>query len=275
MARIPLGRYLQAFSLCACPLEMQFGDTKLGVGSGFFYRHNGTPYLITNWHNVMGRDPSTGLARAADSVVPDRISAVFSPITDLGAVRPSEGRKLETPLDGEWLMHQEGQKIDIAALPLVDEEIGDGSKFPCVNDVAHEQNAHIEVGQEIFILGFPRGLRPTFHFPIWKRGSIATEPRILPNGEPWLLVDAASREGMSGSLVLASAMSVEDNDALAQPFGLQTPINLRLGKAIVGVYSGRVGSADAFEAALGKFWLISAVEEMLEHPRTINWERLC
>lgn len=80
---------------------------------------------------------------------------------------------------------------------------------------------------------------------------------------------------MSGSLVLASAMSVEDNDALAQPFGLQTPINLRLGKAIVGVYSGRVGSADAFEAALGKVWLISAVEEMLEHPRTIDWERLC
>ena len=63
-------------------------------------------------------------------------------------------------------------------------------------------DAVYSVGSEVFVLGFPRGLRTQSNFPIWKRGTIATEPAIpRDDGAPLILIDAATRKGMSGSPV--------------------------------------------------------------------------
>jgi hypothetical protein len=59
----------------------------------------------------------------------------------------------------------------------------------------------------VFILGFPKGISQGA-FPIWKRGSIATEPLYgvttiwAKSGAPVILVDALTNDGMSGSPVL-------------------------------------------------------------------------
>jgi hypothetical protein len=64
------------------------------------------------------------------------------------------------------------------------------------------------VGQQCYILGFPEGLihRPFQHatFPIWKTGNIASEPLFDFEGQPKLLVDATTRRGMSGAMVVVS-----------------------------------------------------------------------
>jgi hypothetical protein len=49
----------------------------------------------------------------------------------------------------------------------------DGSGEP--SDVT---NAYVEAGAEVFILGFPLGLASQGVLPIWKRGSIASEPLV-------------------------------------------------------------------------------------------------
>ena len=40
-------------------------------------------------------------------------------------------------------------------------------------------------------------------FPIWKRGSIASEPEIPIDGKPMFYIDTATRQGMSGAPVFA------------------------------------------------------------------------
>ena len=57
----------------------------------------------------------------------------------------------------------------------------------------------------MFVLGYPKGISGGRGFPIWKRASIATEPDIQHDGLPKLLVDTATREGMSGAPVVAIA----------------------------------------------------------------------
>jgi len=64
------------------------------------------------------------------------------------------------------------------------------------------------IGMDAFILGFPKGIAHQQLLPIWKRGSIATEPEIPREDDlPVFLVDTATREGMSGAPVLLRSFS--------------------------------------------------------------------
>ena len=59
----------------------------------------------------------------------------------------------------------------------------------------------LRVSADVFVLGYPRGISGGRGFPI----SIATEPKIDLDGVPKLLIDTATREGMSGGPVIAVA----------------------------------------------------------------------
>ena len=59
----------------------------------------------------------------------------------------------------------------------------------------------IEIGMEVFILGYPFEIKPPA-YPVWKRGSIASEPQLALLTTDYMLVDTASRPGMSGAPVI-------------------------------------------------------------------------
>ena len=52
-------------------------DSVLSSGTGFIYERNGTSYLITNWHNVAGKNPVTGTCLSETLAIPDIISTLF------------------------------------------------------------------------------------------------------------------------------------------------------------------------------------------------------
>jgi len=62
----------------------------------------------------------------------------------------------------------------------------------------------LRVGHELFVLGFPEGISAS-DLPIWKRATIASEPNATVDGLPILLVDTATRRGMSGGPAIARA----------------------------------------------------------------------
>jgi hypothetical protein len=43
------------YSTATLPIEMMFNSTVLSQGTGFIWNHLDTYYLVTNWHNVMGK----------------------------------------------------------------------------------------------------------------------------------------------------------------------------------------------------------------------------
>jgi len=54
------------------------------------------------------------------------------------------------------------------------------------------------------MVGYPYGFHDTYNsLPIWKTGSLASEPESDFQGKPLLLVDISSFRGMSGSPVFA------------------------------------------------------------------------
>jgi hypothetical protein len=234
-------------------------------------------YLITNWHNVTGRDPATGQPREKDGVIPTFVRAHFlkaltSP-EGQSQVSPWETVSIDFPIEvfqaTNWIMHQEGQSIDLAALALPEDT---RVHFRAMSKSIGVFEPYLEVGAEVFILGFPRGLRPTGSLPIWKRGSIATEPYFGAYTEPCFLIDAATREGMSGSPIVARAVTKVEMDKIRAPLTLDTPIIQYRGLSFVGVYSGRVGVKDALEAQLGRVWRAELIREMLTNPKPLDWE---
>jgi hypothetical protein len=83
----------------------------------------------------------------------------------------------------------------------------------------------------VALVGYPNGLADTKNaLPIWKTGTVASEPEIDFEGKPLMLVDVAAFPGMSGSPVFAignGMYELYDGNSV-------TPGNVR---QLVGIYA--------------------------------------
>ncbi len=106
--------------------------------------------------------------------------------------------------DSIWYVHPQFQKkrIDVVAIPL-DSAINDDPEiglYP-INSLRSDVDLQMAIGMDVFVLGYPFGFSPP-GLPIWKRGSVASEPDIVHLADGFLLIDTASRPGMSGAPVI-------------------------------------------------------------------------
>lgn len=249
-------------------LQMRFGDQEIASGSGFFWRHAGIPYLITNWHNVSGRNPQTDQPLSNSAAIPDLIT--FTVFQKTGDEVPSEYTSLvpatlnvklyqgteNTPV---WLEHPVyGKAVDVVAIPLVglnESQFLINFANECVPETAIDPKA----SQDAFVVGYPLGLLAEIPIPVWKRATIATEPGVDLDGLPKVLVDTATRSGMSGSLVLAKHLIF---GPYKKSDGTDSNTLIVLKNSILGVYSGRLG-ADEVQAQLGIVWRRQVIDEIL------------
>lgn len=167
------------------------------------------------------------------------------------------------PLCGEdfhrpfWLEHQlrSNLRIDVVALELQDFS---GGQTHCINDAEFDDLVEL-VGVDVFPVGYPLGVVEGLKLPIWKRGSIATEPEAPWNGRPAFLIDCRTSGGMSGSPVLR------------QVFGPAPLANgeIKMDRVrtveLLGIYSGRL-SDDENVASIGIVWRQNLISELLNNP---------
>jgi hypothetical protein len=248
-------------------VEMRFGSTQLSTGSAFFWLHTDRIFLVTNWHNLTGRDSVTGKLLSPTGAIPDRVVVfVFKQVShpdpdgffeldyvpvEISIVDPISG----TPC---WFEHPaHGCAVDIAAIdvtiPLR------GYMTSTVNTVESDGVLPLATAQEVFTVGFPFGQIANAPAPIWKRGSIALDPTFDPEGLPKMLIDSATRKGMSGSVVvarhfIAGTTYTKKNGAQSDPM-LFAKLDI-----VVGIYSG-CHYPDLEKAQLGIVWKRSAIEE--------------
>ena len=119
------------------------------------------------------------------------------------------------------------------------------------------------IGEDVFVLGYPRGLTGGALLPIWKRGTIATEPMFDHHQLPRFLIDTATREGMSGAPVIARANSGSYQDTSGVSVMALRSQNLSPPTKFVGIYSGRIPGAIDLEAQVGIVWKARVVEEIV------------
>lgn len=248
---------IDQYSFVSVPLELLSNGQKNGTASGFFYTRNEKRYLVSNWHVLSGRNPIDGQPINKNGAIPDQIVFPIHSKDKPGQWRNSGiinlGNITGNPT---WLQHPNGQNIDVAVLPIPDIP-EDCITYDAVRPDETSDMAFM-VGMDVFIVGFPLGLTKQGIFPVWKRGSIASEPDFLVDDLPLFLVDTATRKGMSGSPVYVRTYGnvfFESGDVTMCP-GTFT--------RFLGIYSGRYGADDEFAAQLGRVWNKAILDELID-----------
>lgn len=228
--------------------------TELGTGTGFVVTHDSRPYLITNYHVAAGRDPRTGQPRHSSAAVPDtlRIVHLLPAKPDRLEWEGRDERVLSESGDALWLEHPTfRRRVDVVALPL--ENVSGIDLHPY--DLSGSAPAMaFGPATDVNVVGFPFGMTAGGAFGVWTHGFVASEPEIDFEDLPLFLVDARTREGQSGSSVIAystgGATPMADGSTAIMGAGL---VNL------LGVYSGRVNK----DSDLGLCWKIQAVRDIV------------
>jgi hypothetical protein len=274
--------HVRRASVCVTQIASFFYEVPLSKATGFFFRYGQSIGLITNWHVLAGRHPATRIPFDPDHRCPSRIEChvtLHDPTANQLIFQPLELELAAEDGSAAWWQHSgyrdhHGlmQNIDIAVYPLDRlPEFGKWQNQVCAfepqvlvalnesNQPTSVHNAYAQAGAEVFILGYPRGLASQGAIPIWKRGSIASEPTLPVEGNlPIFFVDAATRHGMSGAPVLYTGEYLVDAKG-----GQVKTHNDRENPWLLGVYAGRRGSADhETEMTIGRAWHRSLLDEI-------------
>ena len=249
-------------SLRSLYLEAFYGLSLISIATSFPWQSGDDTYLITNSHVVSGINPLTKQPLNKNGSVPDKLLVWFLDSSGLSSWSP-----LEVPLyygqgRANWLEHpSHGPQVDVAALPI---SVGNRHRLLPLNQVDFG-SFRVEIAQDVFIVGFPKGITGSGRFPIWKRGSIASEPSIDIDGVPKLLIDSATREGMSGSPVIAQYTGFYQDD----PDKVSPDDWFGSDRLLLGIYSGRILAENELEAQLGIVWKAKVIDEIIAggtHP---------
>lgn len=241
------------YSVSAIPIEMRFRNTSLSLGTAFVFESDEKFFLVSTWHNFSGRHFQTGKHLSATAGEPDRIGVWWNAKANLGDKLAVDTPLLDSHSQPLWLVHPEhGHQVDIAVLPVQPQVTAEPypiNKLPSTNLLA-------TIGMDVFILGYPYGIGPS-GLPIWKRGSLASEPQMITNHQRFILIDTASRPGMSGSPVIVRSWG-----AVAMEGG-GTAIVTGGASRFLGIYSGRLATSDSLDAQLGMVWPARFISEII------------
>lgn len=241
---------LAAPSVQSLFIQMRFNGQPLSTGTAFVCNTTKGAVLLTNRHNVTGRHQESGELLSKTGAIPNEILIVHNQLNKPGQWTQKVERILDdsTPL---WIEHPTlGAKADFIALPL--KELQDVHLYPY--DPINPGNLQVGPADVVSVVGFPFGLQAGGSLAVWATGFMASEPDINFNNQPIFLVDCRSRQGQSGSPVIAhrsGGMVAFTNGSIAGGTGTHT--------RFLGIYSGRINS----ESDLGIVWKASAIAELL------------
>jgi hypothetical protein len=198
---------IDILSFCVTPITLLFNDVELSNATAFFYSVivDGAPTLrlVSNWHVFSGRhiDPPNK-ALSENGAIPNRIKFQVMKVLpgNIVELHHQFANLYDADDKAIWRQHQSKSDIDVAVLNLG--QGLNGFLAEGINEKAR-YDIKIEIGNDVFVLGYPLGFSHFIKTPIWKRGSIASEPHAeTPESRNRIVIDATTRSGMSGSPVV-------------------------------------------------------------------------
>lgn len=241
-------------------IEMYRGDLKLASGTAFLAANGRESHcaLITNRHNVTGRNQDTGKCLNDMGAEPDAIVIHFhrkDRFQEWVPIRLPLYRPNGVPY---WIEHPvHGAGADLVALNM--SWGNDVEKYPYYMGTTLDRfTVHVGPAEPVSVIGFPFGLSSFGRLPIWTTGFLAQELELVTPERPVFLIDCRTRAGQSGSAVISYRTG---------SYRTRTE-NGRIGSRLSGtpaweflvIYSGRVNA----ESDLGRVWHVTAVKEVLE-----------
>ena len=197
---------VEHLSMITTPVILLKGDKIVSQGTGFYYGQRGSSqniilFLVTNYHVLTGYSPKETNPPKGDNII-------FYFHKD--AQNPGYVKKITLPLftkNGKpiWLSSKEFPQADIAIIPLA-ASLYDDVKVSVISEDWAQSDIKVRPTSTITLIGYPYGYYDKKNWlPVWKTGSIASEPDVNFEGKPLFLVDISAFPGMSGSPAFAIA----------------------------------------------------------------------
>lgn len=236
---------------------MQANGNTIARGTAFVASSaTGVNFLVTNRHNVTGRNNDTGeLLCKKTAAVPDSIVVWHNSSSSLGEFVRVDVRLLDDNVP-RWIEHPVMREAaDFVAIPLAARQ--DVALYPYKTECLSHMN--IEPSQTVSVVGFPFGERTGASFAVWATGFVASEPEINHGDRPVFLIDCRSRKGQSGSPVIryrnGGGLFTYDNGT-----EVVSPVS-----QLLGIYSGRINA----DSDLGVVWKTYSLAELLNYACTL------
>ena len=243
---------VQSLSYISLKVNVYKDSIKISQSAtGFIIKYLNKFFLITNKHVVTGINPFSGDS-LFDGMVPNKIS-VWLPRNDKTQWACFVYALFDSTHFPKWLEKKDNELIDVVALPI--DQIEDYDFVPIDLDLQFE-DVQIIVSQSVNILGFPYGIASTGMngmLPIWKSGTIASEPEIDIDSQPYFYIDATTVKGMSGSPVIYWSQMFRLNKQN------KWVINETSFVKFLGVYSSQFPAID-----IGVVWKPEVIKKIIE-----------
>ena len=237
-----------------CPFQVQMCDLRggIGLGTAFFYEADGENFIITNWHNVAGKNAFTGGHIHKEGRTPTFMRAKWPVMrSEQDGTKRTYLQAQRIDIEGDqgplWFEHPEfGSLCDVVAI-RADRPVNWPPLTHMAANKIDETSIPIDPGLKIIVIGFPHGMSTGPGFPLMKTGAVSSMPGYNVNlgGEfsdvggmkggislPVLLTDVHTVPGMSGSPIFGEYS------------GLWDPLNLALGGEVTD--STQIGTSRLF-----------------------------
>lgn len=274
-------------------LTIRKDNIKLAVGSGVLYKKDNQTYIITAWHNISGRNAETLKLLSKKAAIPNNVIASIDVQIKQAAFVGFNRMSVTIPLieigKTTYFIHPQGYpKVDVVAIPIdlqkeytMEGSLASGENIDLTVRLKSKQSNSLEtnifhiqdcefkshnigdyseslyVSDDIFIIGYPKGITDHTGQPLWKRATIATSPHLGWEQQEQFLVDCASKEGMSGAPAIYYNRDGKINTGSIYYKGSE-PVAI-----FHGIYVGRIGSTSEFEAQIGKVWKRKVIDEII------------
>jgi len=191
---------VEHLSLVTTPILLLDGNKIVSQGTGFYYGLEGQSdntvlFLVTNYHVLTGYSPGEKKSPKGDNIL-FYLHKDAKNTGDVKEIRYPLFTKNRKPV---WLGSLDFPKADIAVIPLVSSIYKDAKVF-AISKKWIESDIKLRPTSTITLIGYPYGYYDKNNqLPIWKTGTIASEPSVDFEGKPLFLADISVFPGMSGS----------------------------------------------------------------------------
>jgi S1-C subfamily serine protease len=227
-------------------IEMFSSDTRVGSGTGFFYKSKNKQavFLVTNRHVVV---------KEKELFFPDRLRLRLH--ADPSDLRSS--KDIDVPLYGDkskrWKLWKEiDASVDLVAIEITTKEFHSLYIKPLSSDNLVPPGTKIGLAEPLVILGYPAGFfDETHNLPVARQGAVASAYPVPFRGESFFLVDAILHPGMSGSPVFTRPWNTSITLGADTVFG-RPPY-------LIGINSGYYGNLN-----LNSVWFAALIKRLVE-----------